>query len=87
MTYELIEKFVEPDPRRSQPVNIHFRNRATVTGIIIAAHDYLDMKKKNFWRIVPASRINEWQQSKDTSLSRLFNGMEFSRLTLAKGSS
>ncbi len=84
MTYDLIEKFVETDAYHSQPVNIHFRNRATVTGIIIAAHDYLDMKKKNFWRIVPASRIDEWQRSKDPSLSRLFNGTEFSRLTLAK---
>jgi hypothetical protein len=81
MNIELIEKFIEK--RTAQTVNIHFRSRATVTGVFIVGRDYEEMKKKNFWRIVPSSRLEEWQKSKDNGLSRLFNGSEFSKLTEA----
>lgn len=81
MIVELIERFVEDGKRTNQPVNVHFRNRATITGVFIVGHDYSEMKKKNFWRIVPKSKLAEWSHSKDASLSRLFNGNEFSRLT------
>lgn len=79
MNTELIERFIEK--RISQPVNIHFKGRPTVTGIFIAGRDFEEMKKKNFWRIVPSSRVEEWNKSKDNNLSRLFNGSEFSKLT------
>jgi hypothetical protein len=81
MNIEVIERFVEK--KVSQPVNIHFRGRATVTGIFIMGRDFEEMKKKNFWRIVPSSRLEEWNKSKDNGLSRLFNGSEFSKLTEA----
>jgi hypothetical protein len=38
------------------------------------------LKKKNFWRVVTATRIEEYRQSKDINLSRIFNGSEFTRL-------
>ncbi len=81
MTFDLIEKYVEATDRYNKPVNVHFRNRSTVTGLFIRARDYDDMKKKNFWRIVPQSRLQLWQSSNDPALSRLFHGAEFSRLT------
>jgi hypothetical protein len=81
MTNEIIEKFVETGKRKNKCVNIHFKTRGTVTGMFIIGDDYTEMKSKNFWRIVTQSRLNEWKDSKDPSLSRLFNGAEFTRLT------
>ena len=81
MTFDLIEKFVENDKRKGQNVKIHFKTRSTICGRFIETKDYRDLKLKNFWRIVPESRMAEWEKTKDQSLSRMFNGGEFTRLT------
>ena len=81
MNNTLIEKFVETGKRKNQNINIHFKTRSTIIGQFITTGDYNEMKSKNFWRIVPESRLEEWQKTKDPSLSRLFNGAEFTRLT------
>ena len=52
MTTEMIEKFVESKNRKDTVVNIHFKERSTVTGIFIQTADYNELKSKNFWRIV-----------------------------------
>jgi hypothetical protein len=41
------------------------------------------LKTKNLWRIVSDSKVKEYQQSKDTSLARIFNGVEITRLGAA----
>jgi len=84
MTSDLIERFIETDKRTNQAVNIHFKSRNTVTGLFIRAGDYNELKSKNFWRIVPASRLETWKKTKDINLSRLFNGTEFTRLSYEK---
>lgn len=82
MTNDLIEKFVETGKRKHKEVNIHFKTRSTITGVfVVETGDYKEMKSKNFWRIVPASKLSEWNSTKDMSLSRLFNGAEFTRLS------
>jgi len=81
MNNNIIEKFVETIRRKNSNVRIHFKKRSTFTGRFIITADYTEMKSKNFWRIVPESRLEEWQSTKDLSLSRLFNGAEFTRLT------
>ena len=81
MTNELIEKFIETGKRKNQKVNIHFKTRSTITGMFIRTDDYTELKSKNFWRIVPSSRLEEWKNTKDMSLSRLFSGSEFTRLS------
>jgi hypothetical protein len=81
MTNDIIEKFIETGKRKNQQVNIHFKTRSTITGIFIRTDDYVELKNKNFWRIVPSSRLEEWKTTKDMSLSRLFNGTEFTRLS------
>ena len=81
MTNDLIEKFIETGKRKNQQVNIHFKTRSTITGMFIHTDDYTELKSKNFWRIVPSSRLEEWKNTKDMSLSRLFNGTEFTRLS------
>ena len=78
MTVEQIERFVGRDAEPS--LKISFKTRSTVEGVFIKAPDFLELKKKNFWRIVAASRLEEYRRSKDVNLSRIFNGSEFIRL-------
>lgn len=81
MTNDLIEKFVETKKRKDQRVNIHFKQRDTLKGLFIREKDYDELKGKNFWRIVSASKLEEWKKTKDQNLARLFNGAEFTRLS------
>jgi hypothetical protein len=81
MTNDLIQQFIEEDRRRGVQVRIHFKVRSTIVGLFIEGRDYNEMKKKNFWRIVPASRMEEWLKNQDPSISRIFNGAEFTRLS------
>ena len=78
MTIEQIERFIGTDPKR--PSNIQLKARM-VEGIFIQAADFAELKKKNFWRIVTMKRMEEYERSKDISLSRIFNGSEFSKLS------
>jgi hypothetical protein len=81
MTTEQIEHFIGPNPGdSSRSTRIFFKTRNTYEGIFIKAPDYVELKKKNFWRIVTATKIEEWRQSKDINLSRIFNGSEFTKL-------
>ena len=82
MTTEQIEHFVGSNPDdSSRSAKIFFKKRNTMEGVFIKAHDYFELKKKNFWRIVTAKNIDDYRQSKDIGISRIFNGDEFSRLT------
>ncbi|MEX0635733.1 MAG: short-chain dehydrogenase [Ferruginibacter sp.] len=81
MTNELIQKFVELKSQKSIPVNIHFKQRSTLKGVFIRTNDYDELRMKNFWRIVPATRAAEWEKTKDGNLARIYNGAEFVRLT------
>jgi hypothetical protein len=81
MTTEQIEHFLGPNSDHShRSTKFFFKTRNTFEGVIIKAPDYLELKKKNFWRVVTATRIEEYRQSKDINLSRIFNGSEFTRL-------
>jgi len=82
MTIEQIERFLGANP--NDPfcsAKIFFKARNTFEGVFIKAPDYLELKKKNFWRIVAADKIEEYRQSKVISLTRIFNGSEFTRLS------
>ena len=81
MTPEMIEKFVNPKIKKGVTVNIHFKDRSTVSGLFIQTDDYEELKSKNFWRIVNRQKFEQWKQSKDMSLARLFNGATFTRLS------
>jgi hypothetical protein len=83
MTSEQIIHFLGQNSNSTQrPTKFFFKTRTTFEGIIIEAQDFAELKKKNFWRVVTASRIDDYRRSKDISLSRIFNGSEFTRLTV-----
>ncbi len=81
MTSEAIEKFVENKNRKDTAVNIHFKERSTVTGLFIQGRDYTELKSKNFWRIVSSTYLNQWKETKNTDLAKIYNGMSFTRLS------
>ncbi|MBI1341304.1 MAG: short-chain dehydrogenase [Terrimonas sp.] len=81
MTTEMIQKFVENKSRKGAPVNIHFKERNTVTGLFVHGTDYDELKSKNFWRIVNHQHLTEWKETKDINLTRVFNGISFTRLS------
>jgi len=81
MTSEMIEKFIENKNRKDASVNIHFKERSTVSGLFIQGSDYSELKSKNFWRIVSSTYLNEWNETKNINLARIYNGMSFTRLS------
>jgi len=81
MNNDLIIKFLEPAHLAKNAVKIEFKKRNTIVGVFVKTNDYEDLKAKNFWRIVTNSNIEVWKKTKDMSLARIFNGMEFTRLS------
>jgi hypothetical protein len=81
MTPEMIEKFVENKIRKGIPVNIHFKDRNTITGLFIQTLDYEELKSKNFWRVVSSNHAQEWKEKADVNLARIYNGVSFTRLS------
>ena len=87
MTIEDIEKFLKTKAgQESNYIKIDFKKRDSIYGLFIKDGDYGDLKSKNFWRIVTRTHFDEYQKSKNVNLAKIFNGSEFSRLTLYKDS-
>ena len=84
MVNDVIAKFIESGHLAKNAVKIEFKKRNTILGIFVQSPDYEDLKSKNFWRIVSETNINEWKQSQDNKLAKIFSGAEFNRITLPK---
>lgn len=78
MTIEQIERFIGNEADCFSKIVLKAR---TVEGIFIKASDFSELKKKNFWRIVSINKMQEFQDSRDINLSRIFNGQEFLKLS------
>lgn len=84
MTNEQIVKFIEPSHLAKHIIKIDFKTRNSINGLFIHSNDYGELKTKNFWRIVSGNNIAAWEKTHDMSLARIFNGAEFTRLSLSK---
>lgn len=82
MTNDMIENYLVKHSAQHAPVNIHFKQRSTIKGLFIQSRDYQELKTKNLWRIVSSSKFAEWRTTHDENLARIFNGSEFTRLSL-----
>ena len=80
MTTEMIEKFIGNKSRKNTAVHIYFKERNMVKGMFIQSADYDELKYKNLWRVVNHANIEEWNRTKNMDLSRIFNGLSFTRL-------
>lgn len=87
MNIEEIEKFLDKNrPRDNEFVQIKFKQRESIYGLFVKDSDYAYLKAKNFWRIIPQSKLDAYKTSKDVNLARIFNGAEFSKLVTYKES-
>lgn len=84
MDIERIENCIKPGIRNNTTIDIHFKGRSSVTGLFIRAHDYDELKSKNFWRVVQASQMQKWKETNDINVARIFNGASFTSLTDTK---
>lgn len=81
MHIEEIEKFLDKKTTADlKYVKISFKKRDPIYGLFLKEKDFVYLKAKNFWRIVPQSRLEAYNKSKDLSLARIFFGAEFTRL-------
>lgn len=78
----MIENYLTKHSAKNAPVNIHFKQRSTVKGLFIETKDYDELKTKNLWRIVSSSKLAEWNVTHDENLARIFNGAEFTKLSM-----
>jgi len=83
MNTEMIAKFCETQKIPSDNcIRIDFKKRNPLFGFLIQAGDYEDLKSKNFWRIVIHSNIQNWQKSRDMDMAKIYNGSEFTKLSV-----
>jgi hypothetical protein len=83
MNTEDIQRFLETKTtEQNNYVKIDFKKREAIYGLFIKDNDYNDLKSKNFWRIVTRKNFDEYKKSKNGNLARIFNGAEFSKLSL-----
>ena len=83
MNSEQIKKFVETKvTQNSKYVKIEFSKREPIYGLFITDADYSDLSSKNFWRVVTSKNFDAYSKTKDVNLARVFNGQEFSKLSL-----
>ena len=83
MTTEQIQKFFSSEAKSNSLIRVSFKNRNSIVGIFIQTPDFDDLRSKNFWRIVSEANFQQWRQSKDYNLVRMFNGAEFTKLAIA----
>ena len=84
MLPEQIAKFVETEQLNNPTIKVEFKKRNSITGMFIKHTDYEELKSKNFWRLVTEANIETYNKSKDVNAARMFNGSEFTRLSVSK---
>lgn len=84
MTQDVIGKFIDNEQQSHTSIKIEFKKRNAVLGQFVKVTDYEELKSKNFWRIVTEANLPQWNTSRDINLVRIFNGMEFTKLSVVK---
>ncbi|MBV9962499.1 MAG: short-chain dehydrogenase [Parafilimonas sp.] len=78
-----MQKFFSSNIQLNAVIRISFKTRNSVLGIFIQTPDITELKSKNFWRIVSETDFQKWNQTHDYTLCRMFNGAEFTKLSVA----
>ncbi|HEX8462166.1 MAG TPA: short-chain dehydrogenase [Segetibacter sp.] len=84
MLPEQIAKFVETEQQSNPKIKVEFKKRNSITGLFVQFKDYEELKSKNFWRLVPEANLEMWHKSKDINSAKMFNGSEFTKLSVVK---
>ena len=80
MTYEQIEAILEKKSTTKATFQIRFKTRNPIKGLFIKTSDYGELSRKNLWRIVSETHIDDYIKSRDENLARIFNGTEITKL-------
>lgn len=80
MTSERIERFVKEYLNLPNYIHVHMKGRSLEPVMFIAGNDYDELKEKNFWRVVSASNAEQWKNTKDSKLVRIYSGNLFTSL-------
>lgn len=80
MTNEQIEDIVQKKYSYNHIFEIRFKTRNPIKGLFIQTSDYRDLSRKNLWRIVSESYIDEYKKTHNENLAKIFNGVEFTKL-------
>jgi hypothetical protein len=83
MTYEQVEEAIKKNNKANAMINIRFKTRNPIKGLFIKTADYRELSRKNLWRIVSETHIENYLKSHDENLARIFNGSEFTKLESA----
>jgi hypothetical protein len=81
MTIEKIERFIREHINHPHYIDVHMKGRTVEPVMFIAGADYEELKEKNFWRVVAASKAEQWGKTKDQKLVRIYSGNLFTRLS------
>ena len=86
MNSEQIQTFLTKNiSKKDKYVKISFQKRESLYGLFVTdKSDSKELSSKNFWRIVTQKNFDQYDKSGDMNLSRIFNGSEFTRLSLLK---
>ena len=84
MLSEQIAKFVENEQLSHPKIKVEFKKRNTIIGLFVQLKDYEELKAKNFWRLVSETNLENWHKTKDINNAKMFNGSEFTKLSLIK---
>jgi hypothetical protein len=86
MSIEDIQKFLDSKTSpQNEYVTISFKQRDPMIGVFLrSSQDYEDLKRKNFWRIIPKSGLAAYRQNGNTQGAKIFSGNDFSRLAIAE---
>lgn len=84
MTKDQIQTFFRNANLKKKMVKIDFKTRSSINGLFIDTKDGDELNAKNFWRIVNESKLEEYELASDSSLGRIFNGAEITKLSQLK---
>jgi hypothetical protein len=86
MNSEQIQSFLNKNiSKKDKYVKISFQKRESLYGLFLTDNsDSKELSSKNFWRIVTQKNFDQYNKFGDMNLSRIFNGSEFTRLSLLK---
>ncbi len=86
MTSEEIQKFNKNKNIKNEVVQINFRSRPSLKGLFLQSKDSQELQTKNLWRIVSESNLSSYLKSGDENFSRIFNGVDITRMEVVKPS-
>lgn len=80
MTYEQIDDMVQRKYSADPFFEIRFKTRSAIRGLFIKTADYRELSRKNLWRVVSETHLEEYKKTNNLNLARIFNGAEFTKL-------